>query len=85
MLEVNDLCFKYTDKQIINHANFLLFNHDHAVIVGANGIGKSTFMNLIAKNLLPDSGTVSWLPNISYAYLDQHLKVLRDKTIHDYL
>ena len=85
MLEVNDLCFKYTDKQIINHANFRLFNHDHAVIVGANGIGKSTFMNLISKNLLPDSGTVSWLPNISYAYLDQHLKVLSDKTIHEYL
>lgn len=85
MLEVNDLCFKYTDKQIINHANFRLFSHDHAILVGQNGIGKSTFMNLICKNLLPDSGSICWLPNIRYAYLDQHLKVLSEKSVHDYL
>lgn len=85
MLEVNDLCFKYTDKQILNHVNFRLFNHDHAVIIGTNGVGKSTFMNIIAKNLLPDSGTVTWLPNTKVSYLDQHLKVLTDQTIRQYL
>ena len=75
MLEVEGLCFKYTDKQILNNVTFRLFNHDHAVIVGPNGVGKSTFLNLICKNLLPDSGTIEWLPNIKYAYLDQHIKI----------
>lgn len=85
MLEVEGLFFKYTDKQIINNANFRLFNHDHAVIVGPNGAGKSTFMNLICKNLLPDKGSISWLPNIRYAYLDQHIKISSNKTISEYL
>ena len=85
MLEVEGLYFKYTDKQIINNASFRLFNHDHAVIVGPNGTGKSTFMNLICKNLLPDKGTIEWLPNIKYAYLDQHIKINSNKTIHEYL
>ena len=85
MLEVSNLNFKYTDKPIIVNATFRLFNHDHAVIVGPNGIGKSTFLNLICKNLLPDSGTIEWLPNIKYAYLDQHIKINTNKTIKEYL
>lgn len=85
MLEVEGLCFKYTDKQIINNANFRLFSHDHAVIVGPNGTGKSTFMNLICKNLLPDKGKITWLPNIKYAYLDQHIKINSNKSIQEYL
>ena len=47
MLEVSNLNFKYTDKPILVNATFRLFNHDHAVIVGHNGVGKSTFLNLI--------------------------------------
>ena len=85
MLEVANLSFKYTDKQILNNVTFRLFNHDHAVIVGPNGVGKSTFLNLICKNLLPDSGTIEWLPNIKYAYLDQHIKININKTIQQYL
>lgn len=85
MLEVSNLSFKYTDKPIIVNATFRLFNHDHAVIVGPNGIGKSTFLNLICKNLLPDSGTIEWLPNIKYAYLDQHIKINTNKSIKEYL
>ena len=85
MLEVANLSFKYTDKLILNNVTFRLFNHDHAVIVGPNGVGKSTFLNLICKNLLPDSGTIEWLPNIKYAYLDQHIKININKTIQQYL
>ena len=81
MLEVSNLCFKYTDKPILVNAIFRLFNHDHAVIVGPNGVGKSTFLNLICKNLLPDSGSIEWLPNTNYAYLDQHIKINTNKTI----
>ena len=85
MLEVSNLNFKYTDKPILVNATFRLFNHDHAVIVGPNGVGKSTFLNLICKNLLPDGGSIEWLPNIKYAYLDQHIKINTSKTISEYL
>ena len=85
MLEVSNLSFKYTDKPILTNATFRLFNRDHAVIIGPNGVGKSTFLNLICKNLLPDSGTIEWLPNIRYAYLDQHIKINVNKSIQEYL
>ena len=85
LLEVEGLRFKYTDNDLFNNVNFRILPKDHVVLVGDNGCGKSTFMNLIAKNLIPDSGKITWLNNINYGYLDQHLKVKKDISIEEYL
>ncbi len=85
LLEVEGLKFKYTDKDLFNNVDFRILPKEHIVLVGDNGSGKSTFMNLIAKNLIPDSGNITWLNNISYSYLDQHLKVKTDVSIYDYI
>ncbi|MBE6137374.1 MAG: ABC-F family ATP-binding cassette domain-containing protein [Erysipelotrichaceae bacterium] len=85
LLEVEGLRFKYTDQNLFNDVSFRILHGDHIVLVGDNGCGKSTFMNLIAKNLIPDAGKIEWLNNISYAYLDQHLKVKTDVSIYDYI
>ncbi len=84
MLEVKDLKFKYTDKELFNNVNFKMFNNEHIVLLGANGCGKSTFMKIIAKNLIQDSGTISWLPNMKVSYLDQHLVIKEQLTINEY-
>ena len=85
ILEVEGLKFKYANEDLFNNVSFRILNGDHIVIVGDNGAGKSTFMNLIAKNLIPDSGTINWDNNVKYSYLDQHLKVKNDISINDYI
>jgi ATPase subunit of ABC transporter with duplicated ATPase domains len=85
LLEVSGLKFKYDDKELFNSVDFRILPQDHIVLVGENGTGKSTFMNLISKNLIPDAGKIEWLNNIKYAYLDQHLKVNNDISIKDYI
>jgi len=85
LLEVENLRFKYKDEELYNDVSFRILEGEHIVLVGDNGAGKSTFMNLISKNLIPDKGTITWLNNISYAYLDQHLKVDKDISIYDYI
>ena len=85
LLEVEGLKFKYTDQNLFNDVSFRILPKDHIVLVGDNGCGKSTFMNLIAKNLIPDSGKITWLNNVTYSYLDQHLKVKTDITIYEYI
>ena len=85
VLEVKNLKFGYLDEILLNGVDFRLLNEDHIGLVGANGCGKSTFMNLIAHRLIPDSGEIVWDKNISFSYLDQHLKVDNDVTIADYL
>ncbi len=85
LVECENINFKYTDNNLYNNACFRLLEGEHIVLVGPNGCGKSTFMNILAKNIIPDSGKVIWLNNITYAYLDQHLKVDKDSNIKDYL
>lgn len=85
LLEVEGIKFKYTDKELYNSASFRILEGEHIVIVGPNGCGKSTFMNIISKNLIPDAGTVIWQPNVTYSYLDQHLMVRNDVTIGEYI
>ena len=85
LLEAEGIRFKYASEDLFNNVSFRILNNDHIVLVGDNGAGKSTFMNIIAKNLIPDAGTVKWENNVTYAYLDQHLKVKTDISINDYL
>ena len=85
LLEVEGLKFKYTDNNLFNDVSFRILQKDHIVLVGDNGCGKSTFMNLIAKNLIPDAGKITWMNGITYAYLDQQLKVKQDISIIDYI
>lgn len=85
LLEVEGLKFKYTDNNLFNEVSFRILQRDHIVLVGDNGCGKSTFMNLIAKNLIPDAGKIEWMNGISYAYLDQQLKVKQDVSIGNYI
>ncbi len=85
LLEVEGLKFKYADQELYNSINFRILPKEHIVLVGENGCGKSTFMNLIAGNLIPDAGKITWFNNVSYGYLDQQLKVQLDVTINEYL
>ena len=85
LLEVENLRFKYTDTDLFNDVHFRILPKEHIVLVGENGSGKSTFLNLIAKNLIPDSGKISWLNQTRYGYLDQHLKVKTDISVYDYI
>lgn len=58
---------------------------EHIGLVGANGEGKSTFMNIITGKLAPDDGQVEWAKNVRVGYLDQHAVLTRGQTIRDVL
>ncbi len=54
---------------------------EHIGLIGANGEGKSTFMNIITGSLMPDEGTVEWAKNVRVGYLDQHAVLEKGMTI----
>lgn len=85
VLEINNLKFSYGDKQLFNSLNMRLFASDHLGLVGMNGVGKTTLLNLIAGKIDPDEGSIKWLSGVNYSYLDQHLKVYDSLTIYEYL
>ena len=75
VIEVNDICFGYGDRQIINHFSTLIQRGDKIGLIGANGAGKSTLLKLLLQQLEPDSGTVEQGTRLEIAYFDQ----LRDQ------
>ena len=85
LLEVKDLCFNYSDKELYRNVSFKLNHGEHCVLVGVNGSGKTTLLSLIVGELRPDKGSVSWEPHVTFSYLDQQLKVKNDMPVKEYL
>lgn len=65
--------------------SFRLLKGEHVGFVGANGEGKSTFMNIITGSLQPDEGKIEWAKNVRVGYLDQHAVLSKGMSIGDVL
>ncbi len=58
MLEIRDLSFFYGKIQALNHLSLELRDGEIHAVIGANGAGKTTMMNCIAGQLVPQSGEI---------------------------
>lgn len=72
MLQIKDLNFHFDGgPTLIQDLTVELFKGDRIAIIGPNGRGKTTFLNLIANELSPVSGSISLNPNILMNYFGQ--------------
>ncbi|RIU89362.1 ABC-F family ATP-binding cassette domain-containing protein [Oceanobacillus picturae] len=85
LLSVNNLSHGFGDRAIFEDVSFRLLQGEHIGLLGANGEGKSTFMNIITGKLEPDAGKVSWAKHVRVGYLDQHAVLKKGMTIRDAL
>ena len=72
ILNVEHLTHGFGDRAIFEDVSFRLLAGEHIGLVGANGEGKSTFMNIVTGKLMPDEGKVEWAKNVRTGYLDQN-------------
>lgn len=85
ILNVEKLSHGFGDRAIFNDVSFRLLKGEHIGLIGANGEGKSTFMNIITGKLQPDEGKVEWARRTRVGYLDQHAVLTKGMTIRDVL
>ncbi|NLZ80851.1 MAG: ABC-F family ATP-binding cassette domain-containing protein, partial [Clostridiales bacterium] len=85
ILNVENLSHGFGDRAIFNNVSFRLLKGEHIGLIGANGEGKSTFMNIITGKLQADDGKVEWSKNVRVGYLDQHTVLEKGMTIRDAL
>ena len=85
ILNVEHLTHGFGDRAIFNDVSFRLLKGEHIGLIGANGEGKSTFMNIITGKLMPDEGKVEWAKNVRVGYLDQHTVLTPGMTIRQVL
>ncbi len=85
ILNVEHLSHGFGDRAIFQDVSFRLLKGEHIGLVGANGEGKSTFMNIITGKLQPDEGKVEWAKRVRVGYLDQHAVLEKGMTIRSVL
>ncbi len=85
ILEIKGLSHTFDNKILFEKADLTVMNGEHIGVVGLNGAGKSTFINILAGRLVQDDGLVKWNSSCSRGYLDQHADIDRNKTVMEYL
>ncbi|HEY2492249.1 MAG TPA: ABC-F family ATP-binding cassette domain-containing protein [Paenibacillus sp.] len=85
LLTVEDVSHNFGGRTLFKDVSFRLLDGEHVGFVGANGVGKSTLMNILTGTLLKDTGKVEWTPRVRFGYLDQHTKLTAGKTVRDVL
>lgn len=86
VINFEDVSFSFPDKQILTDFNLLVQNKDRIGIVGDNGVGKSTLLNLINGDLKPSSGKLEIGETVRIGYFSQLPKDMdENKRVINYL
>ncbi|MBR0597564.1 ABC-F family ATP-binding cassette domain-containing protein [Sinanaerobacter chloroacetimidivorans] len=85
LLVVENVTHGFGARRILEDASFRLLKGEHVGLIGANGEGKSTFLNIITGQLAPDEGRIEWSKRATVGYLDQHSSLKKGMTIREVL
>lgn len=85
LLSVSGIEKTFSGKTVLKDASFTLENREKAAIVGINGAGKSTFLNIITGELDADAGTVALAQGAVIGYLHQNQNLHGTQSIYEEL
>ena len=71
MIEMHKVQKAFGDKVILNHFDYMFQRNDRIGIIGKNGTGKSTFLNLLTSNETVDAGKIIWGETLKFGYYTQ--------------
>ena len=72
VLKVHNLSKSFEGRKLFENFELHLRAGDRVAIIGPNGVGKSTLLNIIARKLKPDDGQVEFGANVDLGYYEQH-------------
>ena len=59
LVSLNNICKSFLDKKVLNNITLSVNDKDRIGLLGINGVGKTTLLNIISGKLDDDEGTVS--------------------------
>ena len=84
MIEMHKVQKAYGDKIILNQFDYMFQKNDRIGIIGKNGTGKSTFLNLLTSNDTADAGKIVWGETLKFGYYTQNgIKVKEGQKVID--
>ncbi len=72
VLKVRGLAKSFEGRSLFENFDLHLRAGDRVAIIGPNGVGKSTLLNIIARKLKADAGEVEFGANVDLGYYEQH-------------
>jgi ATP-binding cassette subfamily F protein uup len=86
IMSFNNVSFALNEKILIKDFNYKILRGERIGIIGNNGIGKSSLLRLMTKQLSPTQGTVKMAKDIDFSYFDQSRSAIKkDSTIQEIL
>ena len=84
VLITEELSKSFDGRRLFEHVNMHIRAGERVALIGPNGVGKSTLLKVVMKQLAPDSGYVRYGANLDLGYYDQHQENLHlDKQVID--
>ncbi|MBI4603744.1 MAG: energy-dependent translational throttle protein EttA [Planctomycetes bacterium] len=83
LVTVKDLTKSFGDREILRPMSFTIHRDARIGILGLNGVGKSTFMRILAGEEKEYGGTVRWTPGIRVGYVSQEPPLDEAKTVRE--
>ena len=71
ILEVENLSKRFGDKVLLDHFNYTFKRPDRVGLIGKNGMGKTTLMNMLTSQIRPDSGKITTGGTVKFGYYTQ--------------
>ncbi len=84
-LSLNDANYLFGKKKLISKISISIHQKDKIALVGKNGVGKTTLLDILSKKREIDSGELWFNPKIKIGYLSQRIDVFSDLNLIDYL
>ena len=81
LISAEHLSINFGMRQILDDVSFYLNPGDRVGIIGINGTGKSTFLNVLASRLEPDGGKITRDPNVQVSMLSQNPDMDENATV----
>ena len=86
VLILNEISKSFENKHLLEAASGIVYKKEHVFLLGPNGSGKTTILNLVMNELPLDAGTITVGSNIKIAYYKQTSNMTySNKTILDYI
>ncbi len=87
VLEVQGVSHSYCDEKVLQDITLKIEKGDKIALIGTNGVGKTTLIEIITENLKPKSGTIKWGQTIHTTYFPQNTtdKITGNMKLYDWL
>lgn len=72
IIEAENISYNFPDKKLFQNFTFKVKKGEKIGIIGPNGIGKSTFIRILTREILPESGKVRHGTDLEITYFDQY-------------